>query len=462
MRVRKQNAYSERDERLLTTIAHTLATATDKLRSFEEARQRATELEALYQASRSLALSLEPEVIGKNLVTTMDEMLGYEFASVHLLDDQSQSLALLAISQKAQDPEYFERDRSSLFNEKIPLGVGILGWVAKHGQTVRVSDVTKEERYFALLKNIRSELCVPLVARGKVIGVLSIESIYPNAYSERDENLLAALANSAAIALENARLYKSELARREQAETLRAATAALSTALDIHTLYGIILDSAAKLVPYDHASIEIVQQGCLELVAEQGHRAEIEIKRKKAWNSKRWDDWKDMWQDHYRPIILSDAQLEDEHLTGDAGRSIRSWMRIPMVAGEKVFGLINLESETPSFFTEEHAGILQTFANQAGIAIEKAQLYQDALRAAERRAVLHRISQDIVRFTQDSEQIYTAIHEAAEKLMRCDVFIISLHDEKKDENISVYTVEMGNRYQPEGAPADQGLTATCL
>lgn len=455
---KQQNAYSEKDERLLTTIANTLATATDKLRSFEEARLRATELEALYQASRSLALSLEPEIIGKNLVTTMDEMLGYEFASVYLLEDQTPSLALLAVTQTALDPKNFVSGQSSSFPRKVPLDVGILGWVAKHGQSVRVNDVTKEQRYLAILKNIKSELCVPLVARGKVIGVLDIESTHLHAYSERDENLLTALANSAAIALENARLYKSELSRREQAETLRTATASLSGVLDIHTLYEIILESAAKLAPYDHASIEIVKQGCLELVAEQGHLKEQHIERKNAWNSKRWEDWKDIWKGQYRPLILSDAQLEDDSIKITNRRSIRSWMRIPMVAGEKVLGLINLESEHTKFFTEEHAGILQTFANQAGVAIEKAQLYQDALRTAERRAVLHRISQEIVRFTQDREQIYAAIHEAAQQLMRCDVFIISLYDEKKDENISVYAVEMGNQYPPEAAPADQGLT----
>ena len=459
---KKQNAYSERDERLLTTIAHTLATATDKLRSFEEARQRATELEALYQASRSLALSLEPEIIGKNLINTMDEMLGYEFASVHLLEEQSQSLTLLAISQRAQAPENYARDHTFLFKEKIPVGVGILGLVAQQGHTIRVGDVTTEERYFPVIKNIRSELCVPLIARGKVIGVLNIESTYPDAYSERDENLLAALANSAAIALENARLYKSELARREQAETLRTATASLSTALDILSLYEIILDSAAKLLAYDHASIEIVRQGCLELAAERGPLNEMQIEHKSPWDSKRWDDWKDLWRDQYRPIILSDVHSETDFSAGKDSRFIRSWMRIPMVAGDKIFGLINLESAKTNFFTEEHAGILQTFANQAGIAIEKAQLYQEALRTAERRAVLHRISQDIVRFTQDSEQIYATIQEAAEKLMACDVFIISLRDEKKGENVSVYSVEMGNRYQPIGSPADKGLTATVI
>jgi PAS domain S-box-containing protein len=459
---KKQDAFSERDERLLTTIAHTLATAADKLRSFDEARQRATELEALYQASRSLALSLEPDIIGKNLITTMDEMLGYEFASVHLLEEQSQSLVLLAISQKARDPENSEKNKATRFSKKIPLGVGVLGWVAQHGQAARVGDVTQEKRYYALLKNIRSELCVPLVARGKVIGVLNIESTVPNAYSERDENLLSALANSAAIALENARLYKSELARREQAEILRSATASLSTALELPALYEIILNSVEKLVPYDHASIEIVKQGCLELVTERGAFKDGPIEQKKAWESKRWDDWKDLWKDQFRPLILSDDQSEDEHREEESPRAIRNWMRTPMVAGENVLGLINLESEEPSFFTEEHAAILQTFANQAGIAMEKAQLYEAALRAAERRAVLHRISQDIVRFTQDSEQIYAAIHGAAEKLMRCDVFIISIRDEKKNENISVYTVEMGNRYQHFGAPADKGLTGAVI
>jgi GAF domain-containing protein len=119
-------------------------------------------------------LSLEPEVIGKNLITTMDEMLGYEFASVHLLEDQSRDLVLLAISQKAQDPENSEKNSVSLFNKKVPLGAGILGWVAQQGQALRVGDVSNEKRFFAILKNIRSELCVPLVTRGKVIGVLTL------------------------------------------------------------------------------------------------------------------------------------------------------------------------------------------------------------------------------------------------------------------------------------------------
>jgi len=460
---KNRDAYSERDEHLLITIAHTLATATDKLRSFDEARQRAAELEALYQASRSLALSLEPEIIAKNLIITMDEMLGYEFAAVHLLEDETQLLVPMAISPKAQDLENYEKDKEIFSNEKVQLGTGIVGWVAQLGQPFRTGDVTKEQLYVGIFKNIRSELCVPLIARGKVIGTLNIESRDPDAYSDRDENLLTALANSAAIAFENAHLYKSELARREQAENLRIATASLSTELNINKLYEIIFDSIAKLVPYDSASIEIINQDCLEIVAIRDHPEGYQhIGLKYSWDVSKWGEWNELWQDQHKPMILADVRSEPRFVKREGSEYIRSWMGIPIVVGEKVFGLINLDNRAPNFYTEEHADIIQTFANQAGIAIEKAQLYQDALQTAERRAVLHRISQDIVRFSQDSEQIYTAIHDAAGKLMACDVFVITLRDEKKGENISVYTIEAGKRLGAQSVPGSKGLTGAVI
>jgi PAS domain S-box-containing protein len=460
---KKQNAFSEKDERLLVTIAHTLATATDRLRSFDEARQRATELGALYQASRSLALSLEPEIIARNLITTMDEMLGYEFAAVHLLEDQTQLLVPVAISPKAQDLENYEEEKEILANERIQLGTGIVGWVAQQGQPFRTGDVTKEQHYVGIFKNIRSELCVPLIARGKVIGTLNIESKNPDAYTDRDENLLTALANSAAIAFENASLYKSELARREQAEALRTATVALSTELNINRLYEIMFDSVAKLIPYDSASIEIVNQNCFEVVAIRNHpEGDLHIGMKQSWEASKWGQWNDIWHDRHKPIILSDVRLEPRFEQRKGSEYIRSWMGVPIVVGDQLFGLLNLDHRIPNFYTEEEAALVQTFANQAGIAIEKAQLYQDALQTAERRAVLHRLSQDIVRFSQDSEQIYAAIHDAAAKLMACDVFIITLRDEKKGENISVYTVEAGNRFGPQSAPGSRGLTGAVI
>jgi sigma-B regulation protein RsbU (phosphoserine phosphatase) len=225
----------------------------------------------------------------------MDELLGYEFASVHLLEEENQVLVALAVSQKAQELKNYEKDRNSIVHESFRVGERIVGWVALHGQPIRTGDVTQDKRYFAVFKNIKSELCVPLIARGKVIGTLNIESTEPNAYTERDENLLTALATSAAIAFENARLYKFELARRKQAETLRTATTSLSAALDLQTLYQIILDSIANLVPYERASIEVMNRGCREIVAVHGPRANPRG-QKNPWDSDRWGEWSDLWK----------------------------------------------------------------------------------------------------------------------------------------------------------------------
>ena len=175
-----------------------------------------------------------------------------------------------------------------------------------------------------------------------------------------------------------------------------------------------------------------MNQGCLEIVAESGFSCQISRSDKNMHGIPvSGESGMTYWKTNKNQWSFLTFKLESWFVKDDSNASFHSWMGVPMVAGEKVFGLINLENRKPNFYTEEHAALAQTFANQAGIAIEKAQLYQAALRAAERRAVLHRISQDIVRFNQDPEQIYAAIHDAACKLMSCDVFMIILRDADK-------------------------------
>jgi len=283
------DTFTEHDEGFLITIASGLGTALEKLRLFNEEQRRAKELNTLYLATKSLTQSLEPTTIAEKLIAIINELLDYDSASIHVVDDEGKFLTALAISRKSQDPSRYNMAIEKLIYKQRPLGIGIIDWVIQNERSVRTGDAVNDSRYLEVVKGVQSELCVPLIARGRAIGAINVETVIPNAYSEADENILSALANSAAIALENAKLY------------------------------------------------------------------------------------------------------------------------------------------------------------------------QEALRASERRAVLHRISQDIVRFTQDSEQIYKSIHEAAGQLMSCDVFLISLRNTSNDENIYPYVMEDGTRYSLQNQPADEGL-----
>ncbi|HSM71453.1 MAG TPA: GAF domain-containing protein, partial [Anaerolineales bacterium] len=623
---KKPNAYDNEDEQFLTTVAGSLGTALERLRLFNEEQQRNKELSALYQSAKALTLSLKPAVIAENLLKILDDLLGYEFASIYLLDENQHNLVPLAISPKAKNLDIYENEMELLSTERRSLGQGIIGWVAKHGQPIRSGDVSKEKRYLPVIRNIRSELCVPLIARDKVTGAINIETTQLNAYTQSDENLLTALANSAAIALENARLYEGADIRRQEAESLQEATASLSIHIEIEPLLDQILDSALKIVPHDSASIflETKSGNDMEIVAARGFPENNEVVGRVVPKSVKWHE---LALSH-TPLILPDAQTDPTFEKWDVAENIRGWMAVPMTSQDNVIGFINIDSHRVNAFTERDATLLQTYANsaavaiqnailfnaereqlkreesmlelmrvttstlelseviqtilrhmmdlipsdsgtiqlldgdtlritavkgidekdlgqghtlelkdfpinrrvlekmkpirinntqddrdykivagiqdirsfmaipliykgdaigvatldsrqldryspedaefaltlanQAAIAIGNASLYQEALMASERRAVLHRISQDVVRFTQNIEQIYSSIHEAARKLMSCDVFGVVLRNEETNENHFGYIMEAGVHYNLPSEPADRGLTGKVI
>ena len=420
----KANAFDEGDERFLNTIAGGLGTTLEKLRLSKDEQQRARQLNSLYQATKSLTESLKPEVIAEKLIANMDEMLGYEFGSVYLIEVESQALILLAISQKAQNLDIYEKDMGLLITKKRALGTGILGWVAKHGQSIRSGDVTNDSRYLPVIKNIRSELCVPLIARGKTIGVVNIETTKPHAYTDADENLLSALAGSAAIALENAQLYEAELKRREQAELLREATAALTTSIEPDALYEIILDSLLKLVPYDSASIELLDDDYWEIVAERGLPSEYSFigKRYKTDHTK----WAPL-NNQQQPVIVRDVHLDARFVKFEGTEYIRSWMGIPMYTHGKMIGYLNLDSRIVNFFTAEHAAIAQTFGNQAATAFENARLFKSEQRRR-REAETLRLAATAISSTLDLNSVMEDILRALKQVIEYDSASVFLHE----------------------------------
>ncbi len=363
-------------------------------------------------------------------------------------------------------PSYLGADVSN-WRDGTPISEGVTGKSISLGKTLRLGDISLESAYIEIASGMRSELCVPIRVNTRIIGIFNVESKTLNAFDEEDEKFLNTVSGSLGTALENLRLikeetrraqvsYESELARREHAETLQEVIASLSATLDIHALYQIILDSLEKLVRHDSASILLERQGGqMEFVAARGFADSGDIIGRIIQKSAKWHSLALA----RKPLIMADAQTDPRFEKWDGSESIRGWLGIPMIAQDQVVGFINLDSHSPNAFTAQDATIVQTFANSAAIAIGNVRLYQDALRAAERRAVLHQISQDVVRFSQDSEQIYSSIHGAAGKLMPCNVFTISLQNTAKEANDFVYRVEGDHRYPFESIDSKIGLTS---
>jgi PAS domain S-box-containing protein len=367
-------------------------------------------------------------------------------------------------------PSYFGADVSN-WRDGSPISDGVTGKSVSLGKTLRLGDITQEPAFIEIASGTRSELCVPIRVNTRIIGIFNVESKAFDAFDDEDEQFLNTVAGSLGTALERLRLvkeeqrrakesYESELARREYAETLQEVIASLSTTLDIQALYQTILDSLPKLVNHDSTSIFLeYENGDMEIVAARGFATNTEnVVGRKIQKSAKWHELALA----RKPLIMADAQTDPRFEKWEGSEAIRGWLGVPMIAQDKVIGFINLDSHQVNAFTAQEATIIQTFANSAAIAIGNALLYRDALRAAERRAVLHQISQDVVRFSQDSEQIYTSIHGAASKLMPCDVFTISMRNATKDVNDFVYRVEGDHRYPFESFDSNAGLTSKII
>jgi PAS domain S-box-containing protein/putative nucleotidyltransferase with HDIG domain len=342
---------------------------------------------------------------------------------------------------------------------EIPLTEGIMGYVASTGKPCNVSDVHKNTHYLNTVPETQSELCVPIKVGKKLIGVINAESHIVNFFNNDDERLLTTIAGTLATAIEKLHLFEAEHNRRQEADTLRQAAAAVSSSLELHQVLDTILISLNQVVPYDSASVILKDGDKLRLMAVQGFPNPEGIINKTLPGM---DGLFGESQKMNGPIILADAQTDPRFQRWAGTDYTRGWMGVPLIVRDIVIGYITVDNRKPAIYDNESAALAQAFAYQAATAIENARLYEDAITAATRRSILHRASQELAQASQDPEKVYQAVHRAAAQLMPAEAFVITLLDDLRQETIGVYLVDKGGRSQQDRAPASAGLTGLVI
>ncbi len=257
--------------------------------------------------------------------------------------------------------------------KQMPASQGIAGQVVASGQPRRVKDVRLEPAYIEVTNGIRSELCVPIKIGKRVIGVINAESTQPDFFTSEDERLLKTIAGQLATAMEQIRLFNAERQRRQEAETLREATATISTSLELDEVLQAILVSLDRVVPYDSAAIFLLEGNFLSLRTSRGvPDPETLHKQKFPAESELFDHIRNTRE----PYILTDASSDPRFKGWGETNYVRGWIGVPLMARGEVFGYITLDSKKVAAFGKEAAALAQTFAHQAAAAIQNAKLFQ--------------------------------------------------------------------------------------
>ncbi|MDQ2692615.1 MAG: PAS domain S-box protein [Chloroflexota bacterium] len=220
-RVGADRYFEPADLELLEALAAMAASAVSNARLFEETQRRLAQLEALYENGLAVGRLLEPRQIGERIIETFARHLRWHHVTIRLKHEVSDDLELVAFNL----PNLSEEERAHAEKHFVTLinkvGQGLSGWAMQTGKALRTGNVHDHPQYVNMHSGIQSGLYMPLKAGERVIGVISVESEEPDAFTAQDERLLATLASQAAIAFENARLYEAiqkELAERKRAE----------------------------------------------------------------------------------------------------------------------------------------------------------------------------------------------------------------------------------------------------
>ncbi len=353
-------------------------------------KARARRLQQTHDINSRLAVMLDEDSILKQAVSMVSEMVEGSMVQIALVDEERKNLVVKAVASRNNE-ECVTRGRA------FPLdGNGLMAYSARTGETVVVGDVTKDPRYLECVESVRSEMVVPILSHGVVLGVLDAQFDQAEAFDEQDAILLEDVARQIAGSLENARLLKEERKRRQEAETLRDAALAMSTTLERDKVIDLILSRLQMVVPYDTASVQLLHNGVLEIIGGRGFRNLSEVLGVKF----SVEDMPNAQVIRTRsPVILTDApavceSFRSEHLP--EGSPIRSWIGVPMIAGERVVGMITLDKRDPNFYKEEHARMAMAFAAQAAVAIENARLYEELRSANEELKEALRLREELV------------------------------------------------------------------
>jgi sigma-B regulation protein RsbU (phosphoserine phosphatase) len=198
--------FTEEHKRLLTLFASRIAAGIENARLYTRVSRQARQLTLLTEISRDLTSILNVDQLLQRVADLVTRIIDYEIFSILLVDPTGKCL----------QQRFSLRFKESVHvKQEIQIGEGLVGYAAQTGQPVLVPDVSKDPRYIMANPETRSELCVPLIYKERVIGVLDIEHTRRGYFNEDHVRIMTTMAAQVAIAIENATLYE-RIARQEK------------------------------------------------------------------------------------------------------------------------------------------------------------------------------------------------------------------------------------------------------
>lgn len=448
-------AFKIQDEALLLSLTQQVALSLENVRLVRTTQERAGQLQALNDAAASLTSSLRSDQLIGSLLDQLTAILPYDTATLWLRDKERLTVAAargFPDSEKRLGLTIAVSD-SSLFKEMVHTG-----------QAISIGDVREDPRFPPVEAPRLSWMGIPLISKGELVGVIALEKWQAHYYLREQLQVALTFASQSAVSLDNARMYEDSLNRATELDQrsqrlalLNRFSSSLSGLLDADQILQLTAEELLKAFELKSVSI----------VAFERDRAFWKLAaprvRTKLPKALPYSPVFDRLRESRGVFNTDDPRNEPDlaPLTEMLGEMTSSLLVLPLTSGSNLRALAFAQAKDDDRFNLTEIELARTISNQAAIALENARLYQSTVQTAERFAILNETSFQ-VSASLDPEQIYVAVHKAAQRLMPVESFVISLLDETTDEIEGVYLVDGEVRAPVTRIPKDQGLSGRVI
>ncbi len=266
-------------------------------------------------------------------------------------------------------------------------------------------------------EDVASLLILPIISGRELSGVIAVQNVGDARFSSNEIDVARTIANQAAVALENTRLYQSTARTAERFSILNETSSQISSSLDPEQVYVSVQKAAERLMPSESFIITLLDEEKNEIDPVYA------IDRGKRFVGERVPFGRGLSSEVIqsgKPLFLSNleqANSLDSVKIGEAGEETQSIIAVPMFVGNKALGMLSVQSYQPNVYTEEDVQILGTLANQAIVAIQNGRLFAETQNlAAELEARVDERTSQLQREQKNTETLLNILTEVSSSL----------------------------------------------
>jgi signal transduction histidine kinase/ActR/RegA family two-component response regulator len=378
---------SSADTALLKTLGQQIGVAVENAGLFQktqeslaEMRRQTANLNVLNEMGRALTSTPNIETVLENIHKYTAELVDATNFFVALYDSDNNSLSFPLVVESGEQSDIASR----------PLRNSLADYVIRNQHPLLISENIESRMKELGVETViigmptQSWLGIPMTIGDQVIGMMAVQSPLQNQYIERDRDLLIAVARQAAIAFQNVRLLDETRRRADQLQTAaviaRDSTGTL--ALDV------LLDRAANLIRvgfnYYHVAIFLLDED-REKARVKAATGEAGAEMKQAGYSLNVGSRSVIGYvaQYGQPLVINDISQDPIHRPSPLLPDTRAETGIPLKIGQKVIGVLNVQTDKVNAFEPDDVSVLQTLADQLAIAVENARSYELSLNAVD-------------------------------------------------------------------------------